>query len=293
MATYTDAQFQKAVKIIGDLPKDGPVQPSQDDKLTFYGLFKQAGNGDNDTPRPGMLDFVGKAKHDAWTKQKGKSADQAKSEYVAHFLALLDKDGSEESKKYKAEKAFRKPVDEDFETYAAVLERLVKCAPGDIPAVIDSLVENSTSRYSAAVTDRVINNLRLAQYLHNLDGIEAQHETNPLAAVSKIDTAVDLIVELSDATMALSGERFRLAPFFSSSSANRLLLSRLQHQIVVCAAVASIQMRSTMESCDPSVLAQGVASLRAAVRKTLKPFKGSSRTSSKLNQVFTAESSPS
>ncbi|GAA6033174.1 hypothetical protein JCM8097_002982 [Rhodosporidiobolus ruineniae] len=103
MVQYSSAQFDKAVAIVGALPKDGPVQPSQDDKLLFYGLFKQATVGDNTTAKPGMMDFTGKYKWAAWDKQKGVSTDEAKSQYVAHFLALLDKDGSEESKKFKAE----------------------------------------------------------------------------------------------------------------------------------------------------------------------------------------------
>ncbi|GAA6010836.1 hypothetical protein JCM10207_003951 [Rhodosporidiobolus poonsookiae] len=103
MTTYSAAQFDKAVKIIGDLPKDGPVQPSQDDKLKFYGLFKQATVGDNTTTRPGMMDFAGKYKWDAWTKEKGLSTEDAKSQYVAAFIAVLEKDGSAESQKYKAE----------------------------------------------------------------------------------------------------------------------------------------------------------------------------------------------
>ncbi|BGP57624.1 acyl-CoA-binding protein (ACBP)/diazepam binding inhibitor (DBI)/endozepine (EP) [Rhodotorula sphaerocarpa] len=122
MTTYSSAQFDKAVKLIGELPKDGPVQPSQDDKLTasppfnlleynllceaarvFYGLYKQATVGDNNTPKPGMMDFTGKYKWSAWDKQKGVSQDEAKSKYVEHFISLLDKDGSESSQKLKQE----------------------------------------------------------------------------------------------------------------------------------------------------------------------------------------------
>ncbi|ORY77564.1 acyl-CoA-binding protein [Leucosporidium creatinivorum] len=99
--SYTAAQFTKAVAIVGDLPKDGPVQPSQEDKLFFYAHFKQANQGDNTTTRPGMLDFVGKAKWDAWTGVKGLSTEEAQSKYVARFLALLEKDEGEESKKNK------------------------------------------------------------------------------------------------------------------------------------------------------------------------------------------------
>ncbi|GAA5991048.1 hypothetical protein JCM11641_006602 [Rhodosporidiobolus odoratus] len=103
MASYSSAQFDKAVKLVGELPKDGPVQPSVDDKLHFYSNFKVATVGENTTTRPGMLDFAGKAKWDAWTKLKGKDAETAKSDYVARFLELLEKDDSETSKGFKAD----------------------------------------------------------------------------------------------------------------------------------------------------------------------------------------------
>ncbi|BGP26929.1 acyl-CoA-binding protein, ACBP [Rhodotorula toruloides] len=103
MTTYSATQFEKAVALIRDLPKDGPVKPSQDDQLLFYGLYKQATVGDNDTAKPGMLDFTGKYKWEAWNKQKGVSSEDAKSKYVEHFLALLEKNPGAESDKLKAE----------------------------------------------------------------------------------------------------------------------------------------------------------------------------------------------
>ena len=36
-----EAQFNQAADWISSLPKDGPVQASNDEKLTAYGLFKQ------------------------------------------------------------------------------------------------------------------------------------------------------------------------------------------------------------------------------------------------------------
>jgi hypothetical protein len=44
---------------------------NNDQKLVLYGLFKQATVGDVNTDRPGMLDFTGKSKWDAWEKNKG------------------------------------------------------------------------------------------------------------------------------------------------------------------------------------------------------------------------------
>ncbi|SCV73520.1 BQ2448_7446 [Microbotryum intermedium] len=100
---YTSTQFDKAVAIVGQLPKDGPVKPSQADQLVFYGLYKQATVGDVNTSRPGMMDFVGKAKWDAWKKNEGLSSDDAKSKYVEAFLDILAKNDNEEGAKYKAE----------------------------------------------------------------------------------------------------------------------------------------------------------------------------------------------
>ncbi len=65
---------------------------SNDELLNLYGLFKQANEGDNTTDRPGMLYFEKKAKWDAWTSQKGKSADQAKHEYVTIAMKYLPED---------------------------------------------------------------------------------------------------------------------------------------------------------------------------------------------------------
>ena len=48
-----------------------PPAPAAADKLALYGLFKQGTVGDNTTAKPGMLDFKGKAKWEAWEKQKG------------------------------------------------------------------------------------------------------------------------------------------------------------------------------------------------------------------------------
>lgn len=51
--------------------------------LKLYGLFKQATKGDCDATRPGMLDFVGRAKHDAWSGFKGLSPEDAMRQYIA------------------------------------------------------------------------------------------------------------------------------------------------------------------------------------------------------------------
>ena len=62
--------------------KDAVGAMSNDDKLEFYGLFKQATVGDNGTQRPGMFDPKGRAKWDAWEAKKGMSKDDAEAAYV-------------------------------------------------------------------------------------------------------------------------------------------------------------------------------------------------------------------
>lgn len=52
-------------------------------KLEMYALFKQANQGKNSTARPGMLDFVGRAKWDAWSKLGDMTPDNAKFKYIA------------------------------------------------------------------------------------------------------------------------------------------------------------------------------------------------------------------
>ena len=63
-------------------------RPSDDDLLLLYALYKQATTGDVQGERPGFFDFVGSAKHDAWTKLKGTSTAEAMQKYIAKVNAL-------------------------------------------------------------------------------------------------------------------------------------------------------------------------------------------------------------
>jgi diazepam-binding inhibitor (GABA receptor modulator, acyl-CoA-binding protein) len=61
---------------------------TNEQKLDLYSLFKQATVGDVNTDRPGMLDFKGKAKWDAWKAKEGMDQDTAKQAYVDFLTAL-------------------------------------------------------------------------------------------------------------------------------------------------------------------------------------------------------------
>ena len=73
-----DARFEKAVAESKTLPE----KPDNMTLLKLYALYKQASAGDVDGKRPGFTDMVARAKWDAWNEEKGKSADEARQEYV-------------------------------------------------------------------------------------------------------------------------------------------------------------------------------------------------------------------
>jgi diazepam-binding inhibitor (GABA receptor modulating acyl-CoA-binding protein) len=72
------ARFEQAQLDVKALPK----RPTDDELLKLYALFKQATAGDASGPRPGMLDFVGRSKFDAWKKVAGLDPADAMSSYV-------------------------------------------------------------------------------------------------------------------------------------------------------------------------------------------------------------------
>ena len=72
--------FEKAVEDSKKLKE----RPSNDTLLNLYSLYKQATEGDNDNDPPANpFDFVSKAKYEAWMSQKGKTKDQAMTDYIA------------------------------------------------------------------------------------------------------------------------------------------------------------------------------------------------------------------
>lgn len=82
-------RFNKAAEEVKELSS----QPSDANMLELYSLFKQATVGDCNTTRPGMLDFKGKAKWDAWDHKKGMNQDTAKEQYIQMVDELIAKLG--------------------------------------------------------------------------------------------------------------------------------------------------------------------------------------------------------
>ena len=81
-------KFEDALVRVKKLPDQTP-----DVLLDFYGLYKQATEGDVKGSRPGMLDFKGRAKYDAWASRKGMSKEASMQAYVD----LVDKKSASHS----------------------------------------------------------------------------------------------------------------------------------------------------------------------------------------------------
>ncbi|HEY4079085.1 MAG TPA: acyl-CoA-binding protein [Burkholderiaceae bacterium] len=62
--------------------KQLPEKPDNMTLLRIYALYKQASAGDAEGDRPGMTDFVARAKFDAWATLKGTSQEEAQQLYI-------------------------------------------------------------------------------------------------------------------------------------------------------------------------------------------------------------------
>lgn len=64
---------------------------NKDQKLQVYSLGKQGQDGDNNTPKPGMLQIKEKYKWSAWDKLKGMDSQLARNQFVALAKGYLPK----------------------------------------------------------------------------------------------------------------------------------------------------------------------------------------------------------
>ncbi|KAF2349662.1 Acyl-CoA-binding protein ACBP [Trinorchestia longiramus] len=81
----TEEKFRAAVNVIKGLPKDGPYQPSNEMKLTFYGLYKQATEGPCTEPKPSFYQVVAGYKWHAWSSLGQISKQEAMEKYIAEL----------------------------------------------------------------------------------------------------------------------------------------------------------------------------------------------------------------
>lgn len=76
--TEINSRFEQASIAAKSLPE----RPDNDTMLQLYALFKQGSSGDVTGNKPGMFDFVGVAKYEAWKSLKGLSQEDAMNRYI-------------------------------------------------------------------------------------------------------------------------------------------------------------------------------------------------------------------
>ncbi|XP_059127898.1 acyl-CoA-binding domain-containing protein 4 [Peromyscus eremicus] len=84
-------QFQAAVSLIQNLPKNGSYRPSYEEMLRFYSYYKQATMGPCLVPRPGFWDPIGRYKWDAWNSLGKMSRREAMSAYISEMKLVAQK----------------------------------------------------------------------------------------------------------------------------------------------------------------------------------------------------------
>ncbi|KAI9507717.1 ACBP-domain-containing protein [Russula earlei] len=154
-----DAQFDRAVEIVQNLPKTGPIQTGYEEKLAI--LYKQATAGNVTTPRPGLWDMLGRAKWDAWAKHKDLDSYEAKWFYVDALLKVL--------RKY-SDKTVARDLVRELESYGGDPANLVHS--GTFSRSPDSNSSSSEEQASGSI-------YRSAQFSRlPRDGLKAEHESS-------------------------------------------------------------------------------------------------------------------
>jgi acyl-CoA-binding protein len=87
----TQEAFEKATGLMSS----SEATFTNDEKLVFYGLFKQATTGDCTESQPLYINQPAYRKHKAWVEYKGKSSDEAMTEYVKKVASLDNETGKQ------------------------------------------------------------------------------------------------------------------------------------------------------------------------------------------------------
>lgn len=86
-----DEKFTSSQKAVMGLQEE----PDNDTKLRLYALYKQGSEGKCKAPKPGTMEFVKKAKWNAWTGLGDMTQEEAKSEYIKLVSELLAEEQGE------------------------------------------------------------------------------------------------------------------------------------------------------------------------------------------------------
>ena len=87
--TPLSAELQTAFDAAVAHSKTLTTRPDNQTLLQLYGLYKQGSAGDVSGERPGLTDFVARAKWDAWAARKGMPRAEAMQAYIDQINALF------------------------------------------------------------------------------------------------------------------------------------------------------------------------------------------------------------
>ena len=80
-------RFELSAKIVKNLKGE----PTDEEKLKLYGLYKQSTIGNCNTPQPFVLSIKDNAKWKAWNYHNNKSSKDAMNEYSDFVVTLIHK----------------------------------------------------------------------------------------------------------------------------------------------------------------------------------------------------------
>ena len=84
-----DERFHTCINLINDYK--GIIKIDMNNTLKLYSYYKQAIDGDNNLPKPGIFNPKQKMKWDAWNKLQHTPTQEAKTQYCAMAQKLLNK----------------------------------------------------------------------------------------------------------------------------------------------------------------------------------------------------------
>ncbi|XP_022799448.1 acyl-CoA-binding domain-containing protein 5-like isoform X2 [Stylophora pistillata] len=90
MADCVETRFDAAVNVVRSMPKKGSYKPSYETMLKFYALYKQAKEGQCFESKPGIWEFVNKAKWEAWHGLGKMSKQEAMESYVCELKQVME-----------------------------------------------------------------------------------------------------------------------------------------------------------------------------------------------------------
>jgi len=85
----SSSAFSQAVEFVNNLPSDGDVKLTTDEKLKFYALFKQATVGkcsEKGGSKPGILNVQARSKWNAWNDLGDLTKEDAEKQYVEKLI---------------------------------------------------------------------------------------------------------------------------------------------------------------------------------------------------------------